>query len=167
MIVPFPTEVQSILHLLQTASNWMFGLFLAGACISFLMIFITPLAIFSKLASIPVAILTFLAALCVVVACVLATVIFVIMRNAVRAQTEIHIGAEIGVEMFVFMWIAGGAALLAFLIQLCLLCCCRSRRKAKKEWRKSMVGGEGMSGGVSPDRLGEEDKEDASSFRRV
>jgi hypothetical protein len=145
----------------------MFGLFLAGACISFVMIFLTPLALYSKLASIPMAIFTFLATLCVVIACVLATVIFVIMRNAVRAQTEINIGAEIGVEMFAFMWVAGGAALFAFLIQLCLLCCCRSRRKAKKEWRKSMVGGEGMSRGVSPERSHQEDKEDASSFRRT
>lgn len=41
----------------------MFGLFLAGACVTFVMIFIVPLAIYSRWASLPITILTFLAAL--------------------------------------------------------------------------------------------------------
>lgn len=124
----------------------MFGLFLTGAVLSFLMIFLTPLALYSKLVSISIVILTFLAALCTTVAAVLGTAIFVIFRNAARSQTQINLGADIGTEMFAFMWIAAGGTLFAFVIQLCLLCCCRSRRTAKKEWRKSQVAGESLQG---------------------
>ncbi len=115
----------------------MFGLFLTGAVLDFVMIFVAPLALYSKLVSIPVFLLTFAAALCTTAAAVLGTAIFVIFQNAARAQTDLNIGAAIGDKMFAFMWIAAGFSLFAFLIQLFLLCCCRSRRKSKKEWRKS------------------------------
>jgi heme/copper-type cytochrome/quinol oxidase subunit 2 len=115
----------------------MFGLFLTATVFDFVMIFIVPLALYSKLASIPIATFTFLAALITTVAAVLGTAIFVIFRNAARAQTNLNIGANIGSKMYAFMWIAAGFSIFAFVIQLCLLCCCRSRRKSKKEWRKS------------------------------
>jgi hypothetical protein len=149
--VPFPTEVQDVLHILRIASQWMFALFLTGAVLSFLMIFLAPLALYSKLVSIPIVILTFLATLTTTVATVLGTVIFIIFRNAARSQTQINLGAEVGTYMFAFMWVAAGAALLAFVIQLCLLCCCRSRRKAKKEWRNSRVGDGSMRGASEKD----------------
>lgn len=41
----------------------MFGLFLAGACLTFLMIFIVPLAVYTRWASLPIVIFTFLSAL--------------------------------------------------------------------------------------------------------
>ena len=150
----------------------MFALFLTGACLSFVMIFITPLAIYSKLASIPVTILTFLATLTTTVAAVLGTAIFVIFRNAARAQTDINLGAEIGVEMFAFMWVAAGASLFAFLIQFCLLCCCRSRRKARKEFRKSreaggVVGAGGLTGRHHRASSSTNEKEEEDSARRV
>ena len=52
----------------------MFGLFLVGACLTFIMIFLAPLAIYSRWASLPLVILTFLNALFVTVAAVIATV---------------------------------------------------------------------------------------------
>lgn len=54
------------------------------------------------------------------------------MKDAVTQVEQLNIGASIGIEMFAFMWIAAGTAILAFLIQLCLLCCCASRRDVKK-----------------------------------
>lgn len=86
---------------------------------------------------------TFLAALCTTVAAVIATVMFIIMQRAITQVEQLNIGASIGIEMFAFMWIAAGAAVLAWLIQLSLCCCCASRRDVKtgrkrgsmKAWR--------------------------------
>jgi hypothetical protein len=52
----------------------MFGLFLTGACLTFVMIFLVPLSVYSRWASLPLMILTFLAALFTTVASVIATV---------------------------------------------------------------------------------------------
>ena len=41
----------------------MFALFLTGACLSFVMVFIVPCAVFSRWASLPITIFTFLCAL--------------------------------------------------------------------------------------------------------
>ncbi len=121
----------------------MFGLFLAGACLTFVMIFLAPLAVYSRWASLPLMVGTFLAALCTTVAAVIATVMFIIMQRAITQVEQLNIGASIGIEMFAFMWIAAGAAVLAWLIQLSLCCCCASRRDVKtgrkrgsmKAWR--------------------------------
>lgn len=96
------------------------------------MIFLVPLAVYSRWASLPLMIGTFLAALFTTVASVIATVMFIIMRNVVTQVEQLNIGASIGIEMFVFMWIAAGTAILAWVIQLSLCCCCASRRDVKK-----------------------------------
>ena len=126
----------------------MFGLFLSGACLSFVMIFLNPLAVYSRWAALAVGFFTFLAALFTTVASVIATVLFIIASKAFTSVTELNIGASIGVKMFVFMWIASGTAVLAWLIQMSLGCCCASRRDvkrgkkrgSKKAWNTETVG---------------------------
>lgn len=54
------------------------------------------------------------------------------MQDAITKVQQLNIGASIGIEMFAFMWIAAGSAILAWLIQLSLCCCCASRRDVKK-----------------------------------
>ena len=110
----------------------MFGLFLAGACLEFVMIFLVPLSVFSRWATLPIMLLTFFAALCTTVASVIATVLFIIMRDVITQQTTLNIGASLGIKMFVFMWIAAGTGILAWLIMLGQCCCCASRRDVKK-----------------------------------
>ena len=56
---------------------------------------------------------------------------FIIMRNAVTAASQLNIGAHLGIEMFAFMWIAAGASLIAFIIQIGQCCCCASRRDVR------------------------------------
>ena len=72
--VALPVEIDKILELIRLVSNWMFGLFLTGACLSFVMIFIVPLAVYSRWASLPIMLFTFFTALVTTVASVLATV---------------------------------------------------------------------------------------------
>lgn len=63
------------------------------------MIFIVPLAVYTRWASLPIMIFTFLAALFNTVAAVLATVLWIIFADAITAQTQLNIGANVGVEM--------------------------------------------------------------------
>lgn len=77
MPVALPLEINNILKLIRIVSHWMFGLFLSGACLSFVMIFIVPLSVYSRWASFPITIFTFLAALLTTVGSVIATVLFV------------------------------------------------------------------------------------------
>ncbi|EMC97502.1 hypothetical protein BAUCODRAFT_33218 [Baudoinia panamericana UAMH 10762] len=152
--IALPAEVNDILSLIRTVSNWMFGLFLSGACLSFLMIFLVPISVFSRWATLPIMMFTFLAALLVTVAAVIATVLFTIMQDAITSQTSLNIGASIGREMFVFMWIAAATSILAWLIMLGQCCCCASRRDvktgrkrgSKKAWRNAETMGVGEKG---------------------
>ncbi|KAK3074792.1 hypothetical protein LTR53_002458 [Teratosphaeriaceae sp. CCFEE 6253] len=130
--IALPAEINNVLGLIRTVSHWMFGLFLSGACVSFVMIFLVPLSVFSRWATLPIMIFTFLAALTTTVASVIATVLFIIMKNAITSVTQINIGATIGAKMFAFMWIASATSILAWLIQLGQCCCCASRRDVKK-----------------------------------
>ncbi|TKA79885.1 hypothetical protein B0A55_03655 [Friedmanniomyces simplex] len=152
--VALPAGVNDILGLIRTVSHWMFGLFLSGACLAFLMIFLVPLSIYSRWATLPIMIFTFLAALFTTVASVIATVLFVIMQNTITSVTQINIGARIGTEMFAFMWIASGAAIVAWIIQLGQCCCCASRRDVKKGKKrgskKAWVGTEGAEMSEKP-----------------
>ncbi|THX86403.1 hypothetical protein D6D05_02508 [Aureobasidium pullulans] len=126
------TNLTDILGLIRVVSHWMFGLFLAGACLSFVMMLLNPLAVFSRWLTLFTGIFTFLAALFTTVATVIATVMFIIMQNAFTSVEELNIGGELGTKMFAFMWIAAGSSIIAWLIQTSLCCCCASRRDVKK-----------------------------------
>ena len=109
----------------------MFGLFLTGTVLSFVLIFAMPLSVFTRWLALPVAILAFLNALFVTVASVLATVMFIIFRNTISGVAELNISADIGVTMFAFMWVASAFTIFAWLVQMGLCCCCASRRDVK------------------------------------
>jgi hypothetical protein len=72
--VALPANVNEILDLIRLVSHWMFGLFLTGACLAFIMMFIVPLSVYSRWASLPIMLLTFFTALVTTVATVIATV---------------------------------------------------------------------------------------------
>jgi len=163
--IALPAEVTQILYLIKYVSNVMFVLFLVSACLSTVLIPLLPLVVRSRWVSFPFTVLTFLTAACVLVAAVIATVLFIIMQMAVTSVTELNIKASIGVEMFVFMWIAAGSAVLAWLIIFGGCCCCASRRDvrtgrrwgSKKAWRsgkreKAVEEDEGMAGALAEDR---------------
>ncbi|WPH01077.1 Hypothetical protein R9X50_00391200 [Acrodontium crateriforme] len=129
--IALPAEIDTILHIIRIVSFWMFALFLVGIILSFIMVFLAPLAVYTRWASLPIVIVTFLAALFTTVAAILATVMFIIMQTAITSVTELNIGASIGIEMFIFMWIGAITSVLAFVIQFGMCCCCASRRDVK------------------------------------
>lgn len=155
-------EITRALAIARIASHWMFGLFLIGAILSFLAIFITPLAVSSRppqsispdphvneavrphhrvtfvlFRSFPMVIFTFLTALTTIVASVVATVMFTIFRNVFTGnQVNLNIKANLGTRMLAFMWIASGLTFIGFLVQVASCCCaCCGGRKARRELR--------------------------------
>lgn len=119
---------------------------LTGACTCFVSIFLTPLSIFSRWATFPIAIFAFLSALTTTAATIVATVMFIIFKKVIHsAEVDVNIVPEIGIKMFAFMWIASVCSILGWLVQVGLCCCCASRRDIrlgkkmgrKKAWRRS------------------------------
>lgn len=110
----------------------MFGFFLAGTCLAFVMIFLSPIIVRSRWWALVIGIFTFIAALLITAGTIIATVLFIIFKNVITAQTELNIGAKLGVPMFAMMWTATACSIFALVIQICLMCCCASRRDVRR-----------------------------------
>lgn len=76
LVVSLPSDLTSIINIIQTASLYMFALFLTGACLSFVMIFVVLLSVFSRWTAFLIMILTLLNGICIIGASVIATVMF-------------------------------------------------------------------------------------------
>jgi magnesium-transporting ATPase (P-type) len=137
----------------------MFVLFIIATVLTFIMIFLSPLATSSRppqtiapdpnmnaarpphrrrtfifLRALPFFILSFLTALFTVVATVVATVMFIIFKNVFTSEDySLNIEAELGTRMMVFMWIASACNLISFILQLgsCCAACCGGRKARK------------------------------------
>jgi hypothetical protein len=141
--IALPAEINNILNLIKIASHLMFGFFLTGVCMNFVNTFLAPIVLYSRWWSFPFAIWTFISALLTTAATVIATVMFVIFKNVITSQQGLNIGAGLGTQMFVFMWIATAFSIFAWLIHVSLACCCASRRDVKtgrRKGRKSAYG---------------------------
>ncbi|TAQ91409.1 hypothetical protein B7494_g257 [Chlorociboria aeruginascens] len=146
--IALPAEINDILALIKIASHLMFGFFLVGTLMTVISIAGAPLVLYSRWVSFPFAIWTFLQALFVMAAAVIATVMFVIFKTIITSQTELDIGAALGLPMFVFMWIGAGFAVAGCVIHLGLGCCGVSRRDVKsgrkvRKWRALIVAVDG------------------------
>lgn len=130
-LVNLPSDINDILGLIRIVSRVMFGFFLTSVCLSFVLIFLLPISVFSRWWTLPIAILTFVNALFCTVASVIATVMFVIFRNVIAGVSELNIRSSLGGYLFGFMWTASAFAILAWLVQTGLCCCCASRRDVK------------------------------------
>lgn len=147
--IALPSGITDALKLVKKVSEWMFGLYMASAPLSFLCVLLSPFSTshwprgqkrrrWYLQRNLPLTVLTFLAALTTTVACAIATVTFVIFRNVFTSNTalDLNVGAELGTQMLGFMWIAAGAALFGFLLQIgmccgaCCKCCGAGRKKA-------------------------------------
>ncbi|KAF2642276.1 integral membrane protein [Massarina eburnea CBS 473.64] len=129
--INLPANINDILSLIRIVSHFMFGLFLTSACLSFVLIFLQPVSVISRWATLPIAILTFLNAVFVTVASIIATVMTIIFRNVISGVSELNISADVGATFFGFMWTASAFAIFSWLVQTGLCCCCASRRDVK------------------------------------
>ncbi|KAI2638827.1 SUR7/PalI family-domain-containing protein [Hypomontagnella submonticulosa] len=135
--IALPSEVNDILNILRIASNIMFGFFISGLVLSFVMIFVSPIVLKSRWWSLPVSFFALLATLLVLIASALGTAMSLIFKYALTSQTDLNVSADVGTKMLAFSWIATGFTALAFIIHAGLGCCCTSRRDIRTG-RKSL-----------------------------
>ncbi|KAL4954781.1 SUR7/PalI family-domain-containing protein [Aspergillus filifer] len=175
--IALPSDITDALDLAREASHWMFGLFITSTVLSFVLIFLSPLAVSSRppqtisgdasvnrvhpahrrrtfifCRAFPFAIITFLCALFTIVAAVIATVMFIIFKNVFAGDSyDLNIKAKLGTRMLAFMWIAAGCNLLSFIVELgsCCAACCGGR-KARKQLKHHPEGSIGTATGSSP-----------------
>ncbi|CAJ2502704.1 Uu.00g100980.m01.CDS01 [Anthostomella pinea] len=126
--IALPSEVNDILRILRIASHIMFGFFMAGLVLSFILMLATPVVIRSRWWSLPYSIVSFLVALLVLVASALGTAMSIVFKYALSSQSDLNIKADVGIKMLVFMWIATLFTVLSFFIHAGMGCCCTSRR---------------------------------------
>jgi len=95
----------------------MFTLFLTGACTCLVSVFLTPLSIYTRWATFPIAIFAFCSALMTTAANMIATVMFIIFKNVMYgAEETVNIMPEICCKMFAFMWVASASAIVGLLL---------------------------------------------------
>ncbi|KAI0009832.1 SUR7/PalI family-domain-containing protein [Xylariaceae sp. FL0662B] len=126
--IALPSEVNDILNILHIASNIMFGFFLVGLILDFVLMLLCPIVLYSRWWSLPFGFFAFVATLLVLIASALGTAMSLIFKYALTSQTDLNVKADVGVKMFAFMWIATGFTFVAFIINSCLGCYCTSRR---------------------------------------
>ncbi|KAL7623272.1 hypothetical protein AAE478_006953 [Parahypoxylon ruwenzoriense] len=126
--IALPSQVNDILNILRIASNIMFGFFLTGLVLDFILIFFAPIVLYSRWWSLPFCFFAFLATVLVLIASSLGTAMSLIFKYALTSQTELNVSADVGIKMLVFMWIATALTMLAFIIHAGLGCCCATRR---------------------------------------
>ncbi|KAM0281573.1 hypothetical protein ACHAQH_003442 [Verticillium albo-atrum] len=136
-VVALPKEVTTILNVLRLAQQIMFGFFLSGICLAFVMLLVTPIALRSRWWSLPLAIFAFLDALLVTVASILGTAMSVIAKFALTAESDLNLRADLGINMFAFMWVASTMTIVAFFIHAILGCCCRRQQPPSNHTAKA------------------------------
>ncbi|SPJ72740.1 uncharacterized protein FTOL_02469 [Fusarium torulosum] len=136
--IALPAEAITVLNLLKIGSRVMYGFFMAGICINFLLIPLSLLVIRTRWWSLLLSLLAIIASVLVTVAAVIATVITIAAKVALTKQDQLNIKANIGIKMFVFMWIAAIFTDLAFLLHAAMGCCCRPQRYQQQSPQQPM-----------------------------
>lgn len=126
--IALPSEVNTILNILRITSQVMFGFFISGLVLDFVLMLLAPIVIYSRWWSFPFSVFAFLAALMVIAAAGVATAISLVFKYALTSQVDLNIEVQIGTKMWAFMWIGAGFTLLAFIVHAGMGCCCTSRR---------------------------------------
>lgn len=129
--IALPSTLTEILNILKICSHIMFAFFLAGTILAFVMVFLSPIAIFSRWVSLPMAFISSMTFFLIFAGSVIASVISFVFKYAATAQSTLNIHAYVGIRMFVFMWIATGFAFIGFVLHAGMGCCCTSRRDLK------------------------------------
>jgi hypothetical protein len=127
----------------------MFGFFLLGIIVSFLLIFLSPLVLLSRWYSYHFVTFAFISALLNFAGSTTATVMYVTFQKVITSQKELNIGAELGARMFAFMWLGTVFSIAGWAVHLHLAIVSRrkhhdtkkERRERKKEREKEGTGG--------------------------
>ncbi|RYO97962.1 hypothetical protein DL764_007223 [Monosporascus ibericus] len=138
--IALPSQVNDVLTILRIASHIMFGFFLTCAALNFILMVAAPVVVYSRIWSGPFSILALISTILVLVASALGTAMSFVFQFAMNSQPDLNISVEVGMKMLVFMWVATGFTLVAFVIHAGLCCCCTSRRDIKTGRRGAWTG---------------------------
>ncbi|UPL01221.1 hypothetical protein LCI18_012155 [Fusarium solani-melongenae] len=127
--IALPSQAVTVLNLLKMGSKIMYAFFMGGISVNFVLIFASLLVIRTRWWSLLLTLLAAIASIFVSVAAIIATVISIAAKVALTAQDQLNIRANIGIKMFVFMWIAAIFTDVAFLLHAALGCCCKPERR--------------------------------------
>lgn len=145
--IALPSEVLTILKLLEIGSKVMYAFFMAGTVINLVLLLGTPLVMRTRWFSLFLSLLGGISGLVLTVAAIIATVISVAAKIALTAQDQLNIKANIGIKMFVFMWIGALTTDFAFLLHAAMGCCCKPIRN------KTPTPSEGTPEGIPKKRM--------------
>lgn len=141
--IALPAEAVTVLNLLKIGSRIMYGCFMAGIVVNFVLIPLSLLVIRTRWWSLLLSILSAISAILVTLAAAIATTISVAAKVALTAQDQLNIRANIGIKMFVFMWIAAIFTDLAFLLHAAMGCCCKPDRQRQTPQQQPMYENKG------------------------
>ncbi|KAH7137029.1 SUR7/PalI family-domain-containing protein [Dactylonectria estremocensis] len=137
--IALPSQVVTVLKLLEIGSKIIYASFMAGICINFILMLLSCLAIRTRWWGLVLSVVGAIAAILVSLAAVIATVISIAAKVALTAQDQLNIKANIGIKMFAFMWIAAIFTDIAFLLHAIMGCCLTpGRRQTSSETQPSM-----------------------------
>lgn len=131
--IALPGEVLTILKLLRIGSQTMFGLFIAGIVLSFLMIPASLLVFRARRWAFLSVTASLLTAICVVGGTILATVFSLVAKYALTMQSELNISADVSPLMLASTWIAAALTFTAFILHSAVGCCCRLPRSRDRK----------------------------------
>jgi hypothetical protein len=138
--IALPSQITTILTLIHIVSNVMFGFFMLGICINFLLIFLSPLVLLSRWYSYHFVTFAFISALLTFAGSTTATVMYVIFQRVITSQKELSIGAKIGGQMFAFMWLGAVFSIAGWIVHFHLAIVSRKKhhdtRKDRREREK-------------------------------
>jgi hypothetical protein len=130
--VALPSKVTTILTLIRIASRLMFTFFLISLCTNFLCVFLSPIILYSKFYSYHFVTFAFISQLLCMSATVVGTVMFVVFQRVISSQQELNIGAMLGAQMFVFMWLGTAFSVAGWIVHFYLACLGRKKEKVEK-----------------------------------
>lgn len=128
--IALPSQVLTILKLLKIGSQVMYGFFMSGTVVNFLLIFASPLVIRTRWFTLLLTFFGAIAGVLLTVAAIIATVISVAAKVALTAQDQLNLSADLGIKMLAFMWTAALLTDLAFILHSALACCCKPQRSS-------------------------------------
>lgn len=131
--IALPSEVNTILSLLELGQQTMFGLFLTSLVVNTILLLATPLALRSRVWSLPISIIACISGLLLTSASALATIMVFGAKWALTQQTALNIKVDAGVPMFAFMWTAVALTDVAFLLHAFMGCFCYMKREKTDE----------------------------------
>ncbi|KYK60288.1 SUR7 protein [Drechmeria coniospora] len=126
--IALPAQVITVLGLLRIGSRLMYGCFMTGIVVNFLLIFASPLVIRTRWFTLLVGTFALVSAVVLNLAAIIATVISLAAKMAITAQDQLNLRAKLGLSMLVSMWIGAILTSIAFLLHAAMGCCCKPHR---------------------------------------